>query len=297
MAVKSRKARSTSPTVRRVFILFRRNTLDAKKLAQELMRWLGQKGLKAHAQEEHRMQGGKGSSTPAALKEADLVVVLGGDGTYLEAVRLLDGRRTPILGVNLGSLGFLTETRVADLYSALELALASKLEKRPRAMLTCEVRRKSKMLSQFTALNDVVLERGPYSHLINLSIMSDHLPVCDVKADGVIIATPTGSTAYNLAAGGPILHPAVKALVLTPICPHSLTNRPILFPDHIALHLRLKRGRQKAVMTVDGVRRAVLTDRDELVLKRAECEHLVLREPSHNYFQLLREKLKFGERA
>ena len=172
----------------------------------------------------------------------DLVIVLGGDGTYLEAVRLLNGCQTPILGVNLGSLGFLTQTRSEDLYSVVHMALQNKMEMRPRTMLQIKVKRSGRIRKNLCALNDVVIERGPTTQLIGMSLYSDRQLACHIKADGVVTASPTGSTAYNLAAGGPILHPFVAAFVVTPIAPHSLTSRPLLFPDNQKLSYKIGRG-------------------------------------------------------
>jgi NAD+ kinase len=226
----------------------------------------------------------------------DLVVVLGGDGTYLEAVRLLHGAAIPILGVNMGSLGFLTFAPKESLYSVLQDTLDGRMDSRPRAMLDVQHLRGKKVISRYTALNDVVIERGPISQLISISFYSNEHLVNEVKADGLVIASPTGSTAYNLAAGGPVLHPQMRAIVVTPICPHSLTHRPIIFPDDQKLVFHLKNEKHRAQMTVDGQSREELRYQDEVVVTRSKCDHFVLRPPEHNYFDLLRTKLRFGER-
>jgi NAD+ kinase len=226
-----------------------------------------------------------------------LGLALGGDGTYLETVRLLNGHKVPIIGVNLGSLGFLTVVPRDDLYAHLMMALEQRLEMRPRSMLDVRVKAGSKTLKNFVALNDVVLERGSRSHLIYFGLSAERQDICDVKADGVIIASPTGSTAYNLAAGGPILHPETRAFVITPICPHSLTNRPMIFPDSKTLHLRLRSGRQTASLTIDGQSCLEVDERHEILIQRARQDHYVLRPKEHNYFKLLADKLKFAQRA
>ncbi|MCB0385926.1 MAG: NAD(+)/NADH kinase, partial [Bdellovibrionales bacterium] len=207
---------------RKVLVLFRQGTESAKKVALEAAKWLGDQGIEVFSHQDQTLSKTIKSATKQTLDSLDLLLVLGGDGTYLEAVRFLEGRKIPILGVNMGSLGFLTETRLDDLYPVLELALAGKMEMRPRAMIQVKVKRKGKTRVECTALNDVVIERGGGNHMITLSAFCEKLHVCDYKADGLIIAAPTGSTAYNLAAGGPILHPEVKSFVVTPICPHSL---------------------------------------------------------------------------
>ena len=291
------KSKSSKTKVKSILVIYRKDTPDALKLAMELSDWLLQKRIKVYCHPKQKINSNVSQMSPRNLSKIDLVIVLGGDGTYLEAVRLLNGRPTPILGVNLGSLGFLTQVRAEQLYTAASLALEGKLEKRPRSMIQVKVKSKGKVIEKFTSLNDVVIERGPFSQLLNLSMYSRKQHVSDVKADGLIIATPTGSTAYNLSAGGPILHPHVSAFVITPICPHSLTNRPLIFPDSENFSFRLRSEQQKAVVTVDGVNRCQISSAEELELSKAKCFHYVLRKPSHNYFKLLREKLKFGERA
>lgn len=267
-------------------------------MAVELAQWLSKKGIKVYSHPQQRISH-RAKTYPSAqtLSSIDLVIVLGGDGTYLEAVRLLQGRRTPILGVNLGSLGFLTVNRAEDLYKALEDTLKGRLEIRPRAMLKVTLRRKKRKLQEWTALNDVVIERGSFSHLINISVFVNSNLISPIKSDGLIISSPTGSTAYNLAAGGPILHPESKTIVVTPICPHSLTSRPTILPDDQKLVFRLNDKNLKAFLTIDGQKYGEISSQDEVVIQRSPHDHFVLREPSHNYFSLLREKLKFGERS
>ncbi len=231
------------------------------------------------------------------LDSLDWVIVLGGDGTYLSAVKMLNGRPTPILGVNMGSLGFLTSVKSKELYRTVQQTLQNKMEFRPRAQLHLTIKRNGKIREEIIALNDAVIERGRSEHLIGLSIYSQKSLVSEYKADALIIATPTGSTAYNLAAGGPILHPDAKAVVLTPVCPHALTSRPLIFPDHLQLSLRLLPKSKNASFVVDGTSYGELTIDDEVIVMRHDVDHFVIRKPGHNYFTLLREKLKFGERA
>lgn len=282
--------------IQNVVIVFRPSSSEAIKNSNELAGWLKKRGLNVYSHPQQTLSGGVKKIKTAMMGKVDLVIVLGGDGTYLEAVRMLGGEKVPILGINMGSLGFLTVTRKEDLYSAVTLTLEKKMEMRPRAMLEVKVQRHGKVISRAKALNDVVLERGPVSQLINIAIYSENHLVGEVKADGIVIATPTGSTAYNLAAGGPILHPYVRSFVVTPICPHSLTHRPIIFPDNQTLTFRLLDKNQRAFLTVDGQGGGDLKAGDEVIVTRAECDHYILRKPSQNYFSLLREKLKFGER-
>ena len=236
-----------------------------------------------------------------AAKETDLdklhlMVVLGGDGTYLVATKYLKDRSVPVLGVNMGSLGFLTDTKLEDLDHALSLALQGKMESRTRAQLHIEVVRNGKTRSRHVALNDAVIERGSTTHLINIEIHNEKNLVGNIKADALIVASPTGSTAYNLAAGGPILHPQARCVVVTPVCPHALTNRPLIFPDDQELSFRNLSSDRKAVLTVDGVNCGELTAEDLVTVVRHEVDHVMLKPATHNFFKLLREKLKFGER-
>lgn len=287
--------------IKNIAIVYRPDSVTASKIASELSGWLIKRGLAVFSHPSQKILGG-GRITVKKIKgpqiqKINLVVALGGDGTYLQAVHMLGDHRAPILGVNLGSLGFLTEVRKEDLYSAITMTLEGRMEMRPRTMLDVKVQRNGKVIHRNRALNDVVLERGPFSQLITIAIYSENHMVGEVKADGLVIATPTGSTAYNLAAGGPILHPEVNSLVVTPICPHSLTHRPIIFPDRQTLTFRLLNKKQRAHLHVDGQNGGELRAGDEIIVSRSEYYHYMLRSPNHNYFDLLRNKLKFGERS
>lgn len=289
--------RQRSTLDRRVIaILYRPQTPLAVQKAMELASWLREQGSEVLASPGQKL--GPGTKTVASkdLERLDLVVVLGGDGTYLGAVRMLGQHAVPVLGVNMGSLGFLTETRVEDLFNTVIATLANKMDFRPRSMLSIEIRRKGKIRGSYLALNDAVLERGSITHLINLEIHSEKHLVGEVKADALVVATPTGSTAYNLAAGGPILHPEARSIVVTPVCPHSLTSRPLIFPDDLRLRFHITQKDKNAILTVDGANCGEVTSEDEVLITRSAIDHITVRKPSHNFFQLLREKLKFGER-
>jgi len=279
-----------------IAIMYRPQTPDAVAQARELATWLLDHGFRVYASPGQTLNNRCRRLTPRDLDEIDWMIVLGGDGTYLKAVSLLDGRQTPILGVNMGSLGFLTETRVEELYKTVLFTIHKKMEFRARSMLQVTVRRKNKVISNFVGLNDVVLERGSSTHLINLAVYNQNHLVGEIKADALIVASPTGSTAYNLAAGGPVLHPDVRAMVLTPVCPHALTTRPLIFPDDQEITLKLLTREKRAILTIDGNHCGEITPADEVAVVRNPLDHFVIRRPSHNYFTLLREKLKFGER-
>jgi NAD+ kinase len=283
--------------IKHVAIVYRRSTPRAEKLASEVAAWMMEKKISVFSQPGQTINVGRQKLKAADPAKVDLILVLGGDGTYLEAVRFLRGRKVPILGVNLGSLGFLTETRVDDLYPNLEATLDGKMESRPRSMLRVVIRRGKKIVFDESALNDIVIERGSHPHLIEMVIYANKLLVSNLKADGVIVASPTGSTAYNLAAGGPILHPEVKGLLVTPICPHSLTSRPILLPDDVQLSFRMIDEPQKAHLTVDGQKLESIANEDEVTVEKAGFDHFVLRKPGHNFFSIMHDKLRFGERC
>lgn len=297
----TRKMRSTLDN-RVIAILYRPSTELAIQKSEELAQWLIEQGSEVLAAPGQKLGRGIRQVTSKDLERLDLVVVLGGDGTYLGAVRMLEGHAVPVLGVNMGSLGFLTETRVEDLFNTVIATLAGKMDFRPRSMLSIEVRRNGKRTAEYLALNDAVLERGSVTHLINIEIHSEKHLVSQLKADALIIATPTGSTAYNLAAGGPILHPDTRSIVVTPVCPHALTSRPLIFPDDQNLKFQLKQTPEErdagknAILTVDGAHCGSITHADEILVTRSAIDHITVRKPSHNFFQLLREKLKFGER-
>lgn len=283
---------------KRIAIVYRLKTAEAVALAKKINVWLKERGYEVFtAPQQTLIPGTKAVKTKAALDKIGLVIALGGDGTYLRAVRILEGRQIPIVGINMGSLGFLTGHRVEETFQVLEQTLDNKMDLRPRSMIHVLVRRKGKIRAEYHALNDVVMERGQGSHLINVAVYSEKFLVSEVKADGFIIASPTGSTAYNLAAGGPILHPEAKVFVVTPVAPHSLTSRPLILPDELTMFFKMNSRSQKVQLIVDGQNETEITPEDEVVIQRSGFDHWVLRSPKHDFFELLRDKLKFGDRT
>jgi NAD+ kinase len=231
---------------------------------------------------------------------ADLIVVLGGDGTLLgTATRIAEsGRDIPLLGVNFGSLGFLTETRIGEMYTTLEATLEGRATFDTRAMLTAEAYRSRERFDSRVVLNDVVFTKAALSRIIELVVSVSTGPVTKVKADGLIVASATGSTAYNLAAGGPIVHPRVDAIVLTPIASHTLTNRPIVIPGSEVIEVRpyMDEMAEEIYVTYDGQSGYPLQKGDSVRIRRSERLLRLVKAPARNYFDLLREKLKWGER-
>jgi NAD+ kinase len=236
---------------------------------------------------------------PALVSRADLVLVLGGDGTLLSMADCIAhaGRQVPILGVNFGSLGFLTEVTLPELYPALDAALAGRAHVEERLMLRATIMHPSAPLQTGVAVNDVVVNKAAPSRLINLSVFVGDEFVTNVRADGLIIATPTGSTAYNLSAGGPVVEPSVDALILTPIAPHTLSNRPIVIPASATVRVKpVMGGRDEAFVTLDGQAGFELQAGDEISVSRATEPMRLIRPATRSYFEVLREKLKWNER-
>jgi len=225
---------------------------------------------------------------------ADVLVVLGGDGTLLAASHLVD-RPVPVLGVNFGSLGFLTEITMAELYPTLEGVLGGDYRFEERRMLRARVQQRDTPDTTGDVLNDVVVTKAALSRIIELDVAVDGLFVSAFRADGLIVSSPTGSTAYNLAAGGPILHPTLDAVVLTPICPHMLTNRPLVVSDRSSIEVRLRAGRESdAHLTLDGQRGFPLRGGDVVTVTRSP-RTIRLVKAQRDYFEVLRTKLKWGE--
>lgn len=284
--------------IKAVAIVYRLGTPKAVTASRKVASWFKARNIQAYTASSQKLIPGTSLiKTGKQWDKIQLVVVLGGDGTYLRAVRLLSGRQVPIIGFNMGSLGFLTVHRAEDILAILEKTLEGKMVLSPRRMVSIKVRRKGKTRLETHALNDVVIERGSFSHLINISIYSDKLLVGEVKSDGLIIASPTGSTAYNLAAGGPILDPEVKSLVVTSVAPHSLTFRPLIFPEDKNLSFKLQGQNIKAHFVVDGQKLLEISTQDEVLIKKCPFDHWMIRTPDFNPFHLLREKLKFGDRS
>lgn len=227
---------------------------------------------------------------------ADLIIVLGGDGTLLATARLLDERRVPVLAVNLGSLGFLTEVTLDEMYETLEHVLEGRCERDRRSMLDVAVERRGEVISRYRALNDAVLTKSALARILDFDLSVDGQFVSSFKADGIIVSTPTGSTAYSLAAGGPIVFPSVASFIITPICPHTLTNRPLVIPDSSRVCLTVKAGKESVYLTVDGQVGLSIYGEDCIVVTKSSSVIELVCPPNRNYFEVLRNKLKWGER-
>jgi NAD+ kinase len=228
-------------------------------------------------------------------KKPDFALVLGGDGTLLSAARAVAHEGVPILAVNLGSLGFLTEVPLAEMYSTLEGVDCSHCPVEQRAVLDCQLIRAEQCIAQHYALNDVVVNKSAISRLVDFDLLIDGVFVFNYKADGVIIATPTGSTAYSLAAGGPIVMPSVSAFIVTPVCPHSLTHRPLVVPDTARIELLVESGEEEAFLSIDGQVGMPVLQGDRILCRRA-AHTVKLMRMRRTFFDALRNKLKWGQR-
>ncbi len=292
------------PPVSRVGILAKSQLQAATPHLLEIGSWLSSRGIAAVYEAETAQlmppDAGRSVASRAALAtDVDMVLVLGGDGTLLSmADRIGEAAAdTPVLGVNFGSLGFLTEVTLPELYRALEAAVAGSAHFEERLMLRSTTIRQGAVFATSIALNDAVIAKAARSRMIDLSVSVGEEFVTRVKADGLIIATPTGSTAYNLAAGGPIVQPHVDALLLTPIAPHTLTNRPIVIPATAVVRVQPNMAeRDEVFVTFDGQAGFELRAGDELIVQSSEKPLRLIKPSTRSYFEVLRTKLKWGER-
>ncbi|MBI3003619.1 MAG: NAD(+)/NADH kinase [candidate division NC10 bacterium] len=237
-----------------------------------------------------------GIPKPDLPARVDFLIVLGGDGTLLSVARLVAGRDVPILGVNLGGLGFLTEITLEELFPLLGDILGGELRLSHRMMLQVHVHREGARVAEYTVLNDAVINKGAMSRIVDLETYMDGEYVTTYRADGLILSTPTGSTAYGLSAGGPIVHPALDALVLIPICPHTLTNRPAVLPAGAKVEVVQGSEGEDVFLTLDGQVGFSLRYRDVVEVRRAQQRIALVASPKKSYYQVLRTKLKWGER-
>jgi NAD+ kinase len=272
-----------------VGIIYKHQHEPARLEAGKLETWFKQKGIEVFSEE---MEAGGASIIPDSV---DWVVVLGGDGTLLGASRKVGRHGVPILGVNLGGLGFLTGIPLDKLYPVIEMMIGGRLEVETRVMLETRVLREEKEVLRFQVLNDVVINKRALARIIDLDVTINDEFLTTFKADGLIISTPTGSTAYNLAAGGPILYPTLETFVLTPICPFTLTNRPIIIPNTAAIQIRMgKESKETVILTFDGQVGFDLFFGDEVIINKSKEKIRLLRPPDQSYFKILRTKLMWG---
>lgn len=269
----------------------------ARRAAKELYGWLAKKGKRVLMDKTAAAAVNTEGFHPSEIPNlADMLIVLGGDGTLLSAARYVaeSKRDVPILGVNLGSLGFMAELSLDEMYENLEKAISGRLETEERMMLITSVLRGGKRAARYSVLNDAVINKGALARMLWLEVWVDDAYLTSLKSDGLIIATPTGSTAYSLSAGGPIIHPAIDCFVLTPICPHTLSNRPIALPDASVVRVRLASKSEDVALTLDGQVGCPLEWNDTVEIKKARHRVKLIKHPSKDYYEILRTKLKWG---
>jgi NAD+ kinase len=287
-----------APIFQTIGVISRPRRANLSVVVPALLKWLAEHGLRVVYDEE------TASALPApssalsrdqVASQSDVLLVLGGDGTLLAAARVAAPRGIPILPINMGSLGFLTSFTVDELYPALEETLAGRSSVSERVMLQVELLRNDAPVDRQHVLNDAVINKSSLARMIELELSIDGDFVCRYRSDGLVVATPTGSTAYSLSAGGPILHPSVEAFVITPICPHTLSDRPVVVRDFSCIEVKLASNAESAFVTLDGQKGIPMEEHDHIRLTRSpQCLKLI-QPPKKSYFEILRNKLKWGE--
>ncbi len=282
--------------MKKIGIITKKGMPGAVNAVRGVVKSLRKKGFEVFVEPEFaaalRITGYPRNEIPA---HADMIIVLGGDGTLLHAAGLIGGREIPILGVNLGGLGFITEITLKEIPDAINKIASGKFSLEERIMLSARVDRLGKQVFKAGALNDVVIHKSALARMIEFEARVDRRDVTTLRADGLIISTPTGSTAHSLSAGGPILYPTLGAFVVTPICPHTLTNRPIVLPDKFILEVSIKMG-DEVYLTLDGQVGFPLKVQDTVKVRKAGYKTKFIRLSDRDYFEVLRTKLKWGER-
>jgi NAD+ kinase len=284
--------------MRTIGVVAKRDHAQAIELARQLVAWLTRHQRSALVEVDAAAQIGAGTAATKGeiIARADAIVVLGGDGTLLSVARLMQERPVPILGVYLGGLGFLTAVTADELMPMMERIVAGDFRIDQRMTLSVTYRRGDAVMAQRQVLNDAVITKGALARIIDLGTSVDGQEVCVYKADGLIVTTPTGSTAYSLSAGGPIVHPSVGVLVLSPICPHTLTNRPIVLPDSSVVRITVRSPDEDVVLTLDGQEGMKLRSDDVIEIRKGQSPVPLIRSDTRSYFDVLRSKLRWGER-
>ncbi len=279
-------------------IIAKNNIEEPFEITKKLSNWLKERGVEVYVEKEL----GKKIRHPNSIdrtdipKVVDVILVFGGDGTFLGVAREACKYGTPILGINLGGLGFLTEVTVEELYPMMERIIDGDYEVEDRQMLITSIRRGKKNIGTYEVLNDVVINKGALARIIDLAIYIEDSHVTTYKADGIILATPTGSTAYSLSAGGPIVHPGIPVTIITPICPHTLTNRPLVVSSKMKVEIKVTTQEPDTYLTLDGQIGLRLKTGDLIEVKRTDTSVKLIKSPFRDFFSILKTKLMWGER-
>jgi NAD+ kinase len=288
--------------VRRVGVLIKPHQPDALKTICRLVEWCAERGITVYGGprlDRSQIQTETGCAVETLehselVKAVDLIVVLGGDGTMIATARMVGDHGTPVLGINYGTLGYLADFTHEEMLPALQSILDGTYTLDRRLMLAAEVYRGGEKLLHDRVLNDVVISKSALARIIEIETVIDRKFVNCFRADGLIISTPTGSTAYNLSAGGPVIYPSMGAVVITPICPHTLSNRPLVVPDDVEFELTLKTPKEEVGLTLDGQVGMPLEFEDRIVVRKSRMAFNLIQASTRNYFDVLRNKLKWG---
>ncbi|HKY26455.1 MAG TPA: NAD(+)/NADH kinase [Pyrinomonadaceae bacterium] len=292
----------TVSQIKHIGIVVKPHQPDALQTVCEVVKWLDERGISMAGGpeiERERIEHETGCAVsvfePDELaKNVDLMLVLGGDGTMIATARMLGDQEVPVLGVNYGGLGYLAEFRIEELYTALQSILNGHYRLDRRVMLAGELLRGSEQISHMRVLNDVVINKSALARIIEIEVYLNEQFVNSFRADGLIVATPTGSTAYNLSAGGPVIYPSMNAIVITPICPFTLSNRPLVVPDDSIIELRLKTEREDVALTLDGQVGFPMQVEDRVMIRKSQTTFNLVQPANRNYFDVLRDKLRWG---
>ena len=282
----------------KIGIIGKTNLKQTFDITTALCEWLNEKGIEVYLEEELGKKILDQKSAPGAEIPGlvDIILVLGGDGTFLSVARLACKHGTPILGVNLGGLGFLTEITVDEIYPMMERIIRGDYEIENRKMLSASILRGNDNTGTYEVLNDVVINKGTVARIIDLAIYINNSHVATYKADGIILSTPTGSTAYSLSAGGPIVYPGLPVIIVTPICPHTLTNRPLIVPSDMKLEIKVTTQEPDTYLTLDGQIGVKLRTGDTVEVRKSDTSVKLIKSPFRDFFTILKTKLMWGER-
>jgi NAD+ kinase len=291
-----------SSSISRIGIIVKPHQPDALKTLCGIVEWFQARGLTLIGTpeiERERIEHETGCAVEVVAPDqlassVDLLLVLGGDGTMIATARLLGDTEVPVLGVNYGGLGYLAEFRIEELYTALDSILSGNYRLDKRVMLAVELLRGEEQVTRNRVLNDVVINKSALARIIEIEAYLNRQFVNSFRADGLIVSTPTGSTAYNLSAGGPVVYPSMNAIVITPICPFTLSNRPIVVPDDAAIELCLKTDQEDVALTLDGQVGFPLKTEDRVVIRKSRTTFNLVQPTNRNYFEVLRDKLRWG---
>ena len=289
-------------SIKRIGIVLKPHQPEALRTICELVVWLAERGINLVGGpeiERERIQHQTGCAVEEVPSDklagaVDLMLVLGGDGTMIATARMIGDQEVPVLGINYGGLGYLAEFRIEELYSALESILAGNYRLDKRVMLAVELIRNEVPLTTNRVLNDVVINKSALARIIEIEAFFNRQFVNSFRADGLIVSTPTGSTAYNLSAGGPVVFPSMNAVVVTPICPFTLSNRPLVVPDSAEIELILKTDQEEVALTLDGQVGFPLRVGDRVLIRKSRTTFNLIQPSNRNYFDVLRDKLRWG---